>query len=64
MAIFKGGLHYLATFKLFQRMIFACLMKDIFHVKTISFIVMVKIFRFSSLNSVVISPRSIKTVAQ
>ena len=64
MAIFKGGLHYLATFKLFQRMIFACLMKDIFHVKTISFIVMVKIFfRFSSLDSVVISP-SVKTVAQ
>ena len=31
-------------FKLFQRIIFACLRKEFFHVQTISYIAMVKIF--------------------
>ena len=42
--IFKCGLHYLAMFKLFQRIIFACLLKEFLHVLAISYIVLVKIF--------------------
>ena len=49
-------LHYLALVRLFQRIVFALLTKEFFHVQTISFIVMVKVFfQFSSLNSVFIS---------
>ena len=40
----KCGLYYLAMFKLFQRIIFACLTKEFLHVQVVSYIAMVKIF--------------------
>ena len=54
--IFYCGLHYLAMLKLFQRIIFACLTKELFHVEAISYIAMVKVFfNFSCLNPAFIS---------
>ena len=44
--IIKCGIHYLATFKLFELITFACLTKEFFHHKAISYIAMVKIFYF------------------
>ena len=41
--LFKCGLHYFSTFKLFQRNIFACSTKEFSHVYAISYNAMVKI---------------------
>ena len=42
--IFKCGLHFLAMFKFFQRIIFACLLNEFFHVLALSYIAMIKFF--------------------
>ena len=62
--IFKCGLHFLAMFKFFQRIIFACLLNEFFHVLALSYIAMINFFfRFSSLNSVFFSS-SLKLATQ